>query len=157
MATAIFGAGCFWGVEAFFEKFEGVTATRVGYTGGHVESPSYEEVKSGKTGHAEAIKIEYDPSVITYSELVNIFFESHDPTSRNRQGIDEGHQYRSVIFYSGASQKYIAEEKINEWNEKGIFKRPIVTEVRESSTFYEAEEYHQKYFQKNGSVACGIG
>jgi peptide-methionine (S)-S-oxide reductase len=157
MATAIFGAGCFWGVEAFFEKFEGVTATRVGYTGGHVESPSYEEVKSGETGHAESIKIEYDPSVITYSELINIFFESHDPTSRNRQGIDEGHQYRSAIFYSGASQKYIAEEKINEWNEKGIFKRPIVTEVKEASTFYEAEEYHQKYFQKNGSVACGIG
>ncbi|MGI8314762.1 peptide-methionine (S)-S-oxide reductase MsrA [Halobacillus mangrovi] len=157
MATAIFGAGCFWGVEAFFEKFEGVTATRVGYTGGFVENPTYEQVKSGETGHAESIKIEYDPTVITYSELINIFFESHDPTSRNKQGIDVGHQYRSVIFYDGASQKYIAEEKINEWNEKGIFKRPIVTEVIEASTFYEAEEYHQKYFQKNGSVACGIG
>ncbi|ARI78444.1 peptide-methionine (S)-S-oxide reductase MsrA [Halobacillus mangrovi] len=157
MATAIFGAGCFWGVEAFFEKFEGVTATRVGYTGGFVENPTYEQVKSGETGHAEAIKIEYDPTIITYSELINIFFESHDPTSRNKQGIDVGHQYRSVIFYEGASQKYIAEEKINEWDEKGIFKRPIVTEVIEASTFYEAEEYHQKYFQKNGSVACGIG
>ncbi|MCA0971991.1 peptide-methionine (S)-S-oxide reductase MsrA [Halobacillus litoralis] len=156
MATAIFGAGCFWGVEAFFERFEGITATRVGYTGGKVESPSYEQVKTGKTGHAEAIRLEYDPSVITYAELVNIFFEAHDPTSRNKQGIDVGHQYRSAIFYKDASQKYIAEEKIKEWDAKGIFKRPIVTEVTAASTFYEAEEYHQKYIHKNGSVACGI-
>lgn len=157
MATAIFGAGCFWGVEAFFEKFEGITATRVGFIGGHTENPTYEKVKAGGTGHAEAIRLEYNPSVITYSELVNIFFEAHDPTSRNRQGIDVGHQYRSVIFYNGASQRYIAEEKIKEWNDKGTFKRPIVTEVEESTTFYEAEEHHQKYMQKNGSVACGIG
>ncbi|MGP4060746.1 peptide-methionine (S)-S-oxide reductase MsrA [Halobacillus sp. H74] len=157
MATAIFGAGCFWGVEAFFEKFEGVTMTKVGYIGGKLEHPSYEQVKAGGTGHAEAVKINYDPTVITYAELVNIFFEAHDPTSRNRQGIDIGHQYRSVIFYSEASQKYIADEKIKEWEEKGVFKRRIVTTVEKATTFYEAEEHHQKYLQKNGSVACGIG
>ncbi|MCA1010268.1 peptide-methionine (S)-S-oxide reductase MsrA [Halobacillus halophilus] len=157
MAKAIFGAGCFWGVEAFFEKFEGITSTRVGYIGGNLENPSYEQVKTGETGHAEAVKVEYDPTVITYSELVNIFFETHDPTSKNRQGADIGHQYRSAIFYNDASQKYIAEEKIKEWDEKGTFKRPIVTEVVKTTTFYEAEEHHQKYLQKNGSVACGIG
>ncbi|MFQ3544047.1 peptide-methionine (S)-S-oxide reductase MsrA [Halobacillus rhizosphaerae] len=156
MATAIFGAGCFWGVEAFFERFEGVTQTRVGYTGGKVKDPVYEQVKTGDTGHAEAVKIEYDPSVITYNELINIFFEAHDPTSKNQQGGDVGHQYRSAIFYSDASQKFIAEEKVKEWNEKSIFKRPIVTEIVKVDTFYEAEEDHQKYFQKHGSVACGI-
>ncbi|ELK46424.1 peptide-methionine (S)-S-oxide reductase MsrA [Halobacillus sp. ACCC02827] len=157
MATAIFGAGCFWGVEAFFEKFEGVTATKVGYIGGKLENPTYEQVKTGKTGHAEAVRIEYDPTRITYSELINIFFEAHDPTSKNKQGIDVGHQYRSAIFYSDASQKYIAEEKIKEWEEKGTFKRAIVTEVEEATSFFEAEEYHQKYLQKNGSAACSIG
>ncbi|UOQ43906.1 peptide-methionine (S)-S-oxide reductase MsrA [Halobacillus salinarum] len=157
MATAIFGAGCFWGVEAFFERFEGVTATEVGYTGGTVQNPTYEQVKTGETGHAEAVKITYDPSIITFNELVNIFFEAHDPTSKDQQGADIGHQYRSVIFYNDASQKYIGEEKIKEWGQKGIFKRPIVTRLQQADTFYRAEEYHQKYFQKNGSVACGIG
>lgn len=157
MAEAIFGAGCFWGVEAFFEKFEGITSTRVGYIGGNLENPTYEQVKSGSTGHAEAVKVEYDPTIITYSELVNIFFDTHDPTSKNRQGADIGHQYRSAIFYNDISQKYIAEEKIKEWDEKGTFKRPIVTEVAPATAFFEAEEYHQKYLQKNGSVACGIG
>lgn len=157
MATAIFGAGCFWGVEAFFEKFEGVKETKVGYIGGHLENPSYEEVKEGNTGHAESVKVDYDPTVITYAELVNIFFEAHDPTSRNRQGSDVGHQYRSVVFYSDASQKYIADEKIKEWEGKGIFKRPIVTEVEAATTFFEAEDYHQKYLQKHGSAACSIG
>ncbi|MCP3030121.1 peptide-methionine (S)-S-oxide reductase MsrA [Halobacillus sp. A1] len=155
-ATAIFGAGCFWGVEAFFERFEGITHTRVGYTGGHTAHPSYEQVKTGTTGHAEAISIEYDPEVITYGGLVNIFFECHDPTSRNKQGIDVGHQYRSAIFYGTEGEKAIAEEKIQQWTNKGVFKRPIVTEVTEAGTFYEAEEYHQKYSQKNGSFACGI-
>ncbi|MFC7322791.1 peptide-methionine (S)-S-oxide reductase MsrA [Halobacillus campisalis] len=155
-ATAIFGAGCFWGVEAFFERFEGITHTRVGYTGGHTAHPSYEQVKTGTTGHAEAIRIEYDPEVITYGGLVNIFFECHDPTSRNKQGIDVGHQYRSAIFYGTEGEKAIAEEKIQQWTNKGVFKRPIVTEVTEAGTFYEAEEYHQKYSQKNGSFACGI-
>ncbi|MFC7061956.1 peptide-methionine (S)-S-oxide reductase MsrA [Halobacillus seohaensis] len=157
MATAIFGAGCFWGVEAFFERFEGINHTRVGYIGGHLPNPTYEQVKTGATGHAEAIRIEYDPNIITYGGLVNIFFEAHDPTSRNKQGIDEGHQYRSAIFYQEETEKAISNEKINQWTNKGIFKRPIVTEVTPASTFYEAEEYHQKYSQKNGSFACGIG
>ncbi|WP_431800659.1 peptide-methionine (S)-S-oxide reductase MsrA [Halobacillus andaensis] len=111
MATAIFGAGCFWGVEAFFERFEGITNTRVGYTGGHVENPTYEQVKTGTTGHAEAIRIEYDPEIITYGGLVNIFFEAHDPTTKNRQGVDVGHQYRSAIFYQNEAEKAVAEEK----------------------------------------------
>ncbi|UOR13474.1 peptide-methionine (S)-S-oxide reductase MsrA [Halobacillus amylolyticus] len=157
MATAIFGAGCFWGVEPFFERFDGVTATRVGYTGGHAENPTYEQVKTGTTGHAEAVKIEYDPTVLTYEELVNIFFEAHDPTTRNKQGMDVGHQYRSAIFYTNDLEKTIANEKIKQWEAKGIFKRPIVTEVAKAEVFYDAEEYHQKYSQKNGSVACGIG
>ncbi|MCF6138356.1 peptide-methionine (S)-S-oxide reductase MsrA [Pseudalkalibacillus berkeleyi] len=156
MELAIFGAGCFWGVEAFFEKLEGITETRVGYTGGFVENPTYEQVKTGTTGHAEAIKIQYDPNVITYSELVDIFFGVHDPTSRNKQGLDIGHQYRSVIFYSDVNQQNVAERKIKEWTEKGTFKLPIVTEIEPATFFYEAEEYHQKYLQKNGSVACGI-
>ena len=156
MATAIFGAGCFWGVEAFFEKIEGVTGTRVGYTGGFVENPTYEQVKFGNTGHAEAIKIQFDPSVITYSELVNIFFDVHDPTSLNKQGVDRGPQYRSVIFYTDENQQHIAKGKIKEWDEKAIFKRPIVTEIKKATVFYDAEEYHQKYLQKNGSIACGI-
>ncbi|WP_181350980.1 peptide-methionine (S)-S-oxide reductase MsrA [Thalassobacillus sp. CUG 92003] len=156
MTTAIFGAGCFWGVEAFFERFEGVTDTRVGFSGGHLPYPSYEQVKAGGTGHAESVKIEYDPNVITYAELVNIFFEAHDPTSLNQQGADVGPQYRSVIFCSDSSQRQVAEQKIKQWEEKGIFKRPIVTEIRENCAFYEAEEHHQHYFQKHGSVSCGI-
>ncbi|WP_408007512.1 peptide-methionine (S)-S-oxide reductase MsrA [Pseudalkalibacillus sp. A8] len=156
MKTAIFGAGCFWGVEAFFEKFEGVISTRVGFTGGHVENPTYEHVKTGETGHAEAVKIQYDPAVISYSELLNTFFEVHDPTTRNRQGLDIGHQYRSVIFYTDANQQYLAAEKIKELEEKAVFKLPIVTEIQEASIFYDAEEDHQKYLQKNGSVACGM-
>ncbi|WP_082235115.1 peptide-methionine (S)-S-oxide reductase MsrA [Halobacillus massiliensis] len=156
MATAIFSAGCFWGVEAFFERFEGITNTRVGYTGGHVSHPTYELVKTGTTGHAEAIRIEYDPNVITYGGLINIFFESHDPTTKDRQGGDIGHQYRSSIFYHNDAERAVAEEKIQQWTNKGVFKRPIVTEVVPVTTFYEAEEYHQKYSQKNGSFACGI-
>ncbi|MGP4078614.1 peptide-methionine (S)-S-oxide reductase MsrA [Pseudalkalibacillus sp. R45] len=156
METAIFGAGCFWGVEAFFEKFEGVVSTRVGYIGGTVENPTYEQVKTGDSGHAEAVKIQYDPALISYNELLNTFFEVHDPTTRNRQGIDIGHQYRSVIFYTNHNQKDIAEEKIKVLTEKAVFKLPIVTEVEKAPTFYDAEEYHQKYLQKNGAVACGM-
>ncbi|MFD1020804.1 peptide-methionine (S)-S-oxide reductase MsrA [Thalassobacillus hwangdonensis] len=156
MATAIFAAGCFWGVEAWFERIDGVVETKVGYTGGKVDRPYYELVKTGKTGHAESIKIDYDASVISYQQLVDAFFECHDPTSKNRQGEDVGSQYRSVIFYLDESQRYIAEEKIKQWNEKGVFKKSIVTEVAQAGTFYDAEEYHQKYLQKNGSAACGI-
>ncbi|WP_349408391.1 peptide-methionine (S)-S-oxide reductase MsrA [Pseudalkalibacillus sp. SCS-8] len=156
MATALFGAGCFWGVEAFFEQIEGVISTRVGYSGGLVENPTYEQVKAGGTGHAEVIKIEFAPNIITYRELLNKLFEIHDPTTVNRQGIDIGHQYRSVIFYTDEAQKCEAEAKIKSLVEAEVYKLPIVTEVNPASNFYEAEEYHQKYFQKNGSAACGI-
>ncbi|GGD26069.1 peptide-methionine (S)-S-oxide reductase MsrA [Pontibacillus salipaludis] len=156
MATAVFAAGCFWGVEAYFERIEGVEATRVGFMGGTVANPSYQQVKAGGTGHAEATKVEFDPSQISYSELVDHFFECHNPTQRNRQGEDVGSQYRSVIFAT-EDQQAIAADKITEWNNKGIFKSEIVTEVNEVTDFYDAEEYHQKYLQKNGSVSCGIG
>ncbi len=155
-ATAIFGAGCFWGVEAFFEQIDGVVSTRVGYSGGLLENPTYEQVKAGNTGHAEVIKIEFDPTVVSYIELLNKLFEIHDPTAVNRQGIDIGHQYRSAIFYTDENQKIEAEGKITALTEQAVYKLPIVTEVRPASIFYEAEEYHQKYFQKNGSAACGI-
>jgi peptide-methionine (S)-S-oxide reductase len=156
MATAIFGAGCFWGVEAFFEQIEGVVSTRVGYSGGYLENPTYELVKAGGTGHAEVIKIEFDPNVITYAELLTKLFEIHDPTTVNRQGMDIGHQYRSVIFYMDENQKREAEEKIKTLIERSVYKLPIVTEIVAASKFYDAEEFHQKYFQKHGSTACGI-
>jgi len=156
MATAVFAAGCFWGVEAFFERVNGVEATKVGFMGGNVEYPSYEQVKAGDTGHAEVTKINYNSEVVSYQQLLDLFFECHDPTTKNRQGEDVGSQYRSVIFYADETQQHIAQEKITEWSNKGIFKSPIVTELTQASTFYEAEEYHQKYLQKNGSVSCGI-
>ncbi|MBM7553648.1 peptide-methionine (S)-S-oxide reductase MsrA [Thalassobacillus pellis] len=156
MSTALFAAGCFWGVEAWFENVKGVTATRVGYAGGIIENPSYEVVKTGQTGHAETVKVEFNPNVISYEQLVDAFFECHDPTSRNRQGEDIGSQYRSIIFYNDDSQHKAAISKVLEWNQKGVFKNPIATEVRETINFYEAEEYHQKYLQKNKTVSCGI-
>ncbi|KGX88190.1 peptide-methionine (S)-S-oxide reductase MsrA [Pontibacillus litoralis] len=155
MTIAYFGAGCFWGVEAFLERLDGVIATRVGYTGGQVANPTYEQVKAGKTGHVETTKVEFDPQIINYETLIDQFFECHDPTQRNRQGEDVGSQYRSAIFYTNEAQQKIAEQKIKEWNAKGEFSNPIVTEVIGLTAFYEAEEYHQKYFQKNGSVSCG--
>ncbi|PYZ94706.1 peptide-methionine (S)-S-oxide reductase [Salipaludibacillus keqinensis] len=154
MEKVVFGAGCFWGVEAFFESIRGVEETRVGYSGGHVENPSYEEVKTGLTGHAEVIEIWYNPWKISYEELVNKFFECHNPTTRNRQGIDIGSQYRSTIFFQNRYQFEIAMNKKAELNRKGSKK--IVTEIRPMQQFYPAEEYHQKYFQKNKMVACGI-
>ncbi|SIS49075.1 peptide-methionine (S)-S-oxide reductase MsrA [Salimicrobium flavidum] len=156
MAIAIFGAGCFWGVEAFFERLNGVTDTTVGYTGGFIENPTYEQVRSGRTGHAESIRITFDPKVLTYEELVEYFLEAHDPTSRNRQGEDVGHQYRSVIFHTNEAQKQLAASKINEWESREIFKRPIVTEVVPASTFYEAEEYHQQYVKKYGAACSAV-
>ncbi|MFG6118805.1 peptide-methionine (S)-S-oxide reductase MsrA [Thalassobacillus sp. B23F22_16] len=156
MAIAVFSAGCFWGVEAWFERLNGVDQTKAGYSGGTIENPSYELVKTGKTGHAESVKIDFDPEKISYSELVDAFFECHDPTTRNRQGEDIGSQYRSIIFFQDDRQKQIAAEKIQEWNQKGVFKTEIVTEVKQAALFYEAEEYHQKYLQKNGTASCGI-
>lgn len=156
MTIATFGAGCFWGVEAFFDRLNGVTNTTVGYTGGFVENPSYEHVKTGETGHAESIRIEFDPEVLTYEALVEYFLEAHDPTSVNRQGEDVGHQYRSVIFYANEEQRQLSVAKIKEWNGRGIFKSPIVTEVVPASTFYEAEEYHQQYVKKYGAACSTV-
>jgi len=148
--TATLGAGCFWCVEAVFEQIEGVTAVRSGYSGGLVKDPTYEAVCTGTTGHAEVIQLDYDPSVTSFEEVLQVFFTSHDPTTPNRQGADVGTQYRSAIFYHSDEQKQIAEEVIAELNKSKAFPNPIVTEVTEFEKFYEAEDYHQDYFELNG-------
>jgi peptide-methionine (S)-S-oxide reductase len=145
---AIFAAGCFWGVEANFRKVKGVIATRVGYTGGGFSEPTYKDVCSHKTGHAEAIEITFDPSIVSYDDLLNVFWSIHDPTTLNRQGLDVGSQYRSAIFYLDSGQKEKAEtSKINLEASKR-FKKPIVTQIVPASDFWEAEEYHQQYNEK---------
>ena len=151
MEKATFAAGCFWHVEEVFSKTNGVTSTAVGYTGGHTDNPTYEDVCTDKTGHAEAIQIEFDPTEISYSDLVKVFFENHNPTTPNRQGPDIGIQYRSAIFCHNTEQEQAAKEvkeKLNPFAQK-TFGSDIVTEIKLTSTFYRAEEYHQKYFQKN--------
>ncbi len=147
---ATFGAGCFWHVEDLFRKTKGVTSTKVGYTGGNLTDPTYEEVCTDRTGHAEAVEIEYNPDEISYDELLNIFWNNHDPTSLNRQGPDVGIQYRSSIFVHDESQKQTAEKSKEKLNSSGKFSKTIVTEIIPSPEFYTAEEYHQKYFQKHG-------
>ena len=149
--TATFGTGCFWCTEAVFQELKGVVKAVSGYTGGHVAHPSYEEVCSGTTGHAESLEIIYDPSVITYDELLEVFWESHDPTSLNRQGNDVGTQYRSAIFYHNEEQKQKAEHYKAELNKSGAYDKPIVTEITAYSTFYPAEDYHQNYYNTHGS------
>ena len=153
---ALFAAGCFWGVEKVFSALPGVTATQVGYTGGTVQDPSYEQVCSGRTGHAEAIEIEYDPSKISYDELLEVFFRHHDPTTLNRQGNDIGTQYRSAIFYLSAEQQSAAKRAIEALKKARIFRNPITTEVTKASEFYPAEEYHQKYLKKNPLGYCHL-
>jgi len=145
---ATFGAGCFWGVETAFRKVKGVISTRVGYTGGHLNNPIYEDVCSHKTGHAEAVEITYDPSVISYEELLEIFWKIHDPTTLNRQGWDVGTQYRSAIFYHNNNQKAEALALKEEMEKSGIYKKKIETEIVPATKFYEAEEYHQQYNEK---------
>jgi len=147
---ATFGAGCFWHVEDLFSKIKGVKSTKVGYTGGNLTNPTYEEVCTDKTGHAEAVEIEYDPNEITYQELLDVFWNSHDPTSLNRQGPDIGIQYRSSIFFHNESQKQDAEKSKKRLDFSGKFSKNIVTEIVPSPEFYKAEEYHQKYIQKSG-------
>ena len=149
---ATFAAGCFWHVEEIFSKTDGITSTTVGYTGGNKENPTYEDVCTDLTGHAEAVQVEYDPEKISYKELVKIFFENHNPTTLNRQGPDVGTQYRSGIFYHDDDQKNIASDMIEKLNPlaKEKFGTDIVTKVLPASMFYMAEEYHQKYFQKMG-------
>lgn len=155
LAHAIFAAGCFWGVQAAFDAVPGVWSTRVGYTGGSAVNPSYEQVCRGNTGHAEAIEIAYDPEQISYDELLDIFFSIHNPTTRDRQGPDIGHQYRSAVFYLNAGQKEAAVAKILELNCSGKFPAPIVTEIVPAKTFYPAEDYHQDYLKKQGLKTCG--
>lgn len=143
---ATFGAGCFWHVEEAFRKIKGVTKTTAGFMGGDVKNPGYEQVCTGKTGHAEVVQLEYDPDVVSYDELLDVFFRIHDPTQLNRQGFDVGSQYRSVIYFHNEKQKIIAEKAKKELIKKG---KKVVTGIRPAEEFYEAEEYHQKYLMKN--------
>jgi len=145
---ATFGAGCFWGVENAFRKIKGVVDTVVGYMGGTLENPTYEDVCTDKTGHAEVVQITFDPTVVSYEELLNVFWSIHDPTQLNKQGPDIGTQYRSIIFYYDQNQKKIAEESKKKQEQSGKYKKPIVTEITESKEFYKAEEYHQRYLEK---------
>lgn len=153
---ATFAAGCFWGVEAAFRNTEGVTATRVGYTGGHTANPTYEQVCSDRTGHAEAVEVEYDPGRVSYEDLLRVFWETHDPTQRNRQGPDVGSQYRSAIFYGSEEERGAAEESKREEESSGRHSRPIATEIVAAGPFYGAEEYHQQYLEKRGLATCRI-
>lgn len=147
--TATLGGGCFWCTEAVFDALNGIVDVVSGYSGGHTENPSYEEVCTGSTGHAEVIQVRFDPSVISFADVLRIFFATHDPTTLNRQGNDVGTQYRSVVFYHSDEQKRIAEEVIDEITKEGIYDDPIVTEVTEFTNFYPAEDYHQNYFENN--------
>ena len=147
---ATFGAGCFWHVEDLLAKTKGVKSTRVGYTGGQLPDPTYEDVCTDRTGHAEAVEVEYDPDEISFDELLNVFWSNHNPTTLNRQGPDVGIQYRSAIFYHNEEQKQLAEKSKKELDGSGKYSSPIVTEIVPAPKFYKAEEYHQKYFQKNG-------
>ncbi|RMW39807.1 MAG: peptide-methionine (S)-S-oxide reductase [Nitrosopumilus sp.] len=147
---ATFGAGCFWHVEDLLSKTKGVTSTQVGYIGGNLPNPTYEEVCTDRTGHAEAVEVEYNPDEITYEELLDVFWNNHNPTTLNRQGPDIGIQYRSAIFYHDDKQKEIAEKSKSDLDSSGKFPNPVVTEITPAPTFYKAEEYHQKYFKKNG-------
>ena len=149
--VATFAGGCFWCVEAVFERVDGVNKVVSGYTGGDVKNPSYREVSSGNTGHAEAVQITYDPSEVSYRELLEIFFKTHNPTTLNRQGADVGTQYRSEIFYHDPEQKKLAEYYIKKLDESDIYDDPIVTKLSEAGPFYEAEDYHQNYYEKNSS------
>lgn len=153
---ATFGAGCFWGVEEHFRKMKGVKATRVGYTGGHKKNASYEEVCHGKTGHAEAVEITYDPKEISYDELLQAFWAKHNPTTKNQQGPDYGEQYRSAIFYHSSEQQKAAEASLLKLEKSRKWKNPIVTEIVPASDFWQAEDYHQQYLAKKGKKFCGF-
>jgi peptide-methionine (S)-S-oxide reductase len=158
MATekATFGAGCFWGVEATFRALQGVINATVGYAGGTSANPTYEDVCSDETGHAEVVQVEFDPEQASYRDLLDVFWTNHDPTTLNRQGPDVGTQYRSVIFYHSPEQKTAAEESKAELERSGRFRRPIVTQIEPAPPFYPAEEYHQRYLEKRGLAHCQI-
>ena len=150
-SEAYFGAGCFWCVEAIFQELKGVDSVESGYMGGVVENPTYEQVCTGTTAHAEVAKIVYNPSVISFKELLEVFWQTHDPTTLNQQGADKGTQYRSVIFFVNEEQKELAEKYKKELNNSGAFSNPVVTEVTEVSTYYPAENYHQDYYSQNAN------
>jgi peptide-methionine (S)-S-oxide reductase len=156
MAKATFAAGCFWGVEATFRQLPGVTRTRVGYTGGNTPDPTYKDVCTDRTGHAEAVEIEYDPATLSYEKLLQVFWDNHDPTQLNRQGPDHGSQYRSGIFYHTLEQKAEADASKEKLEQAHRFNRPIVTEIVPAITFFEAEAYHQQYLEKRGLAHCHI-
>jgi peptide-methionine (S)-S-oxide reductase len=155
---ATFGTGCFWCTEAIFDELKGVKSAVSGYSGGHTENPSYKDVITGETGHTECVQIEFDPSIISYDELLEVFWQVHDPTTLNRQGADVGTQYRSAIYYHNAEQKQKAEHYKTELDKSGAYNNPIVTEITEFSKFYEAENYHQEYYalNKNSNPYCSI-
>jgi peptide-methionine (S)-S-oxide reductase len=156
MAIATFAAGCFWGVQARFDELPGITATEVGYTGGSTEHPTYRQVCSHTTGHAEAVRVEFDADVITYQELLAHFFSMHDPTQWMRQGPDVGDQYRSAVFFHDREQEKAALAAIEQLTESRVFKRPVVTQVVPAAPWWPAEDYHQKYFQRHGRRGCAV-
>jgi peptide-methionine (S)-S-oxide reductase len=156
MAKATFAAGCFWGVEATFRQLPGVISTRVGYTGGSLSNPTYKDVCSDATGHAEAVEVEYDPAKISYDQLLEVFWENHDPTQLNRQGPDWGTQYRSAIFFHSPEQEAAAKASKERLEKAHRFGKPIVTQIVPAVTFFEAEDYHQQYLEKRGLASCHI-
>lgn len=157
MQKATFAAGCFWGVEATFRALPGVTATRVGYTGGRTSKPTYKDVCADGTGHAEAVEVTYDPASVSYHALLQVFWENHDPTTLNRQGPDVGTQYRSAIFYHSPDQEAAARASKERLTQSGKYRRPIVTEILPAAEFWQAEDYHQQYLEKRGLAHCHIG
>lgn len=156
MEKATFAAGCFWGIEAAFRRVAGVTATRVGYTGGHVAHPTYEQVCRNRTGHAEAVEVTYDRERVSYEELLDVFWSSHNPTTRDRQGFDIGSQYRSAIFTHSAEQEEAARRSKERLDAEGRFGRAIVTQIVPAAEFYEAEDHHQQYLEKRGRATCTV-
>ena len=153
---ATFGAGCFWGVEAEFRNVQGVKSTAVGYEGGHTSNPSYKDVCTDRTGHAEVVQVDFDPAGVSYPKLLDVFWENHDPTQVNRQGPDYGTQYRSVIFYHTEEQKRLAEESKQARSASGKYRKPIATQIVPATDFWLAEEYHQQYLEKRGLASCHI-
>lgn len=156
MKIATFGAGCFWGVEAAFREVQGVASTRVGYTGGWFDNPSYQDVCSGRTGHAESVEVTYDSAQVSFDQLLSVFWEVHDPTTLNRQGPDVGSQYRSVIYFRDSEEEAAARASKERLQASGKYAREIVTEITPASQFWEAEDYHQQYFEKRGVAHCRV-
>ncbi len=156
MKQAMFGAGCFWGVEAAFRQIEGVVATAVGYSGGHTEKPTYQDVCGHETGHAEVVHVTYDPETVRYDRLLEVFWSIHNPTTMNRQGPDVGAQYRSAIFVYDEDQRATAEASKQALEDSDTLSRPVVTEITDAGTFWRAEEYHQQYYEKTGSGGCPV-